>query len=147
MNRNVCIVPLCVLMLIVCCGPVPAGAVVPNEDAQVTVVTKEQNGEQIQVRTCDTIRVGLPTAGGTGYAWYLDEPDSEAVEVVPEGAIPAADDGRTGMPVINVWRLRGKQAGDAEIRLDLYRQWEGRERAIDHFEVKLRIVDGKECGL
>jgi predicted secreted protein len=44
-----------------------------------------------------------------------------------------------GAPVMGVWLMKAKNKGSTEIKMDYYRIWEGKDKATEHFSVKLLI--------
>ena len=108
---------------------------------RTVIVRKEQMGQELQMKPGDNIRIELPTSGGTGYAWYIDQPDSDHVELISEETKTDSEKGKVGAPVTSVWIFRVKKEGQSEIRLDYYRKWEGKEKAADHFFVKVHIAE------
>jgi predicted secreted protein len=104
------------------------------------IIRKEQNGLELRVRPGDIIRVELPTSGGTGYAWFIDLPDSRLVELISEETKTDTEKGKVGAPVTSVWLFRAGKEGWSEIKLDYYRKWEGKEKSADHFFIKVHIT-------
>ncbi len=47
--------------------------------------------------------------------------------------------GKVGGPVLRLWTLKSKKGGQCAIKTDYFRVWEGRTRAIKHFEVRVFI--------
>ena len=45
-----------------------------------------------------------------------------------------------GAPVLTVWKLRAKKPGTSFVRMNCYRQWEGREKTVSRFEVQVKIT-------
>lgn len=110
-------------------------------DVRMVVVRKEQSGQELRVKPGDNIRIELPTSGGTGYAWYIDNPDPDHVEFISEETKTDSEKGKVGAPVTSVWLFRVKKEGQSEIKLDYYRKWEGKEKSADHFFVKIHIAE------
>ena len=51
----------------------------------------------------------------------------------------SVSDGRVGGPVLGLWTFRAKEPGTVEIKMDYYRIWEGSAKAIDHFQVRIKV--------
>ena len=107
-------------------------------DGNVVIIKKQDNGQEIEVKRGDVIQIELQSMGSTGYTWYLDTIDIERVEFMTEET-KVLKEGVMGAPVLDVWRLRALKKGHADIKMDYYREWEGIERAIDHFLIRLNI--------
>ena len=45
-----------------------------------------------------------------------------------------------GSPVRFVWVLRARETGSTVIRMSYYRIWEGKEKALQRFEVGIDII-------
>jgi predicted secreted protein len=110
------------------------------------ILTMEDNGKEVDLSVGGTIKVELKDIGTTGYAWYTDKLDAsrlklineEMADIVPENPErgPAA-----GAPKLKIWTFKAVAPGDTSLRLLQYRVWEGKEHAINKFEVKLHITD------
>jgi predicted secreted protein len=101
-------------------------------------VGKAENGNIIEVRCGDMIRIELEALGAAGYNWYVDNLNTDFLELMPEITRRAPGE-KTGGPVTGVWLFKTKNKGISEIKMDHYRIWEGKEAAIGHFSVKLSI--------
>jgi predicted secreted protein len=108
---------------------------------RLVIVRKEQSGQELRVKPGDNIRIELPTSGGTGYAWYIDHPDPDHMELISVETKTDSEKGKVGAPVTSVWLFRVKKEGQSEIKLNYYREWEGKEKSADHFFVKVHIVE------
>jgi predicted secreted protein len=109
----------------------------PSREESTITVGKDQNGQEIAVRSGDTIEVQLKGMGGTGYWWYLDDLPVDYLELVSEKT--TFPEGRAGAPVTGVWRLKAKEPGHTQIKMDYYRKWEGIRQAADHFVITINI--------
>lgn len=109
--------------------------------SKVVVITQEQNKKEICVRPGDIIQVELPIPGAAGYAWYVDDLNSEYFEFVLEKTRIKKESGKTGASVTGVWRFKVKKEGKSCIKMDCFRSWEGRERSVDHFWVRVVMKD------
>jgi predicted secreted protein len=112
-------------------------------DQNTVIIRKEQSGAEFRVKPGATIRLELPALGGAGYAWYLDSLSTDHLQLVSEHTETIPGQGGTGAPVMAVWRFRTTKEGRGEIKLDYYRNWEGKEKSIDHFIVKIHITGGE----
>ncbi len=107
--------------------------------ADVTVVHLQDNGKEIQVNSGNLIELALEMQAGTGYLWEFQRLDGEHFAIVQSQTRPLADQTRVGGPMLQVWRLQTKAPGEARLSLDYLRPWEGRARAVKHFQIKVHI--------
>lgn len=100
------------------------------------------NGKRIEVKVGDEMQIELKAMGGAGYAWYFDNLNHEFFELLEEERKASAPKKRelVGTPVLTVWKLRAKKPGTSSIKMLYYRQWEGKEKAVNQFEVVVDIV-------
>jgi predicted secreted protein len=98
------------------------------------------NGKKIELKVGDEIEIELKAVGSAGYAWYLDKLDRDFFDLMGEERKVAAPEkgGVVGTPVLMVWKLKARKPATSFIRMLYYRQWEGKEKAANQFEV---IVD------
>jgi len=81
----------------------------------------------------------LEEKGATGYLWELDELDNKYFEVIKIETRSIAKEGITGAPVTKVWQLKTKQPGKTTLKMFYYRPWEGKQKAVDAFNIKVEI--------
>jgi len=104
-------------------------------------INKLDNNKEITVKVGDVIHIELERFGGTGYDWHIDKPSGECLELISERTDTAATDKAiVGAPVTKEWELRAINKGDTEVVLRLYRAWEGKEKAIDLFKIRVKIL-------
>jgi len=106
------------------------------------VVGANLNGKKIEVRVGEEIQIELGAIGGTGYSWYFDDLDSDFFDLIDEGTkvIAGEKEGAAGNPVVMIWKLSAKKAGASVLRMSYYRVWEGRKKAVRHFEINVDIA-------
>lgn len=120
--------------------PQPAAPADVNDNAIIVVITGRDNGRRIAVKRGNVIRLELVRSGGTGYEWYLDESCKEYFDLLKEDKEEISKKGLVGTPVITRWQLKAVRQGDAELKLLLYRNWEGKEKAASSFQVGVKIL-------
>ena len=100
------------------------------------------NGKKITAKTGDEIQIELETMGGTGYSWYADELDRNFLQILEEGtkALGRETERIGGNPVVMFWRLKALKTGITTLKMNYYRIWEGKVKAIKHFEIEIHIV-------
>jgi predicted secreted protein len=106
-------------------------------DATITV-TKEQGGREIALKVGNILRIELTAKGGTGYLWFVEAAGAPCLKLMSEAAQKIGEP-RPGSPVRQVWLFKAEQPGTCEINLAYCRPWEGVDKAVDHFRLKLRI--------
>jgi len=121
------------------CGPLVLLFAAGLTVAAGRVVQMPDNGKEIQVKTGEVFELSLDEQGGTGYTWEFNRFDNKRFQVMGAETRHLADLPRVGGPVLRVWRLKAKAPGLSRLSLDYLRPWEGRAKAVKHFEVKVRI--------
>ena len=107
-------------------------------DGKTVVLSKQDSGKQIDVKTGEVVQVELEAMGTAGYQWFVESLDQEVLRLVSEET-EVLHPGRLGAPVLMVWRFEMIKEGTTEIKMNHYRSWEGKEHSTDHFEVRLNI--------
>jgi predicted secreted protein len=102
------------------------------------ILSEKDSGREIIVQAGDLLEIRLEGTGGTGYSWHLNTLDDQYL-ILSDAETSEASEGKTGGPVMNIWRLKTLSTGTTEIRIDYYREWEGIQSAIKHFSLTLSI--------
>lgn len=104
------------------------------------MLTIEDHEKEITVRLGDTIQIELERAGATGYDWHIDGAYKEDFILLSmEDKQKTVEHGVLGAPIVKTWRLQTIRRGKTELAIYLYRDWEGRNAAIDTFSIKAAI--------
>jgi len=103
-------------------------------------LSKGDNGREITIEIGDVLHIELKRFGGTGYEWYLDESYEKYFELMKKGTETLQSRNLVGTPVVRTWELIAIEKGETEIRLFLYRNWEGQDKAVETFKVKVKIL-------
>jgi len=108
---------------------------------ETVIVSKAFNGREIKVRSGGIIRVDLEELGAAGYTWAIQDLERGHFEIlsVQTGDAPSASE-VTGKPVVRSWMIRATKKGRAELKFLNYRPWEGQEKAIDSFVLRVTIL-------
>jgi len=113
-------------------------------EGNTVIIKKEDNNRELSIQKGDIVQIELEGTGTTGYWWHFvvpdSEPDSEYVQLVSEETKALAE-GKTGAPTLGIWRFQALKKGNADIRMAYYRTWEGRERALEQFLIRITIKD------
>lgn len=111
-----------------------------KKEGKKIIISKEDINKEITVGVGDVIQIELEAAGATGYWWYIDNLDKEYLNLASEETKQQnADSNLAGAPVMGIWVFKALKAGETEIKMDYYRNWEEKESASDHFLIKLKI--------
>jgi len=102
-----------------------------------TTLQEKDNGKEIQVKVGTIIELSLKELGSAGYKWEFDRLDEKHFELVKRETRPLSN--LLGAPVLITWRLKAKNPGESQLALDYFRSWEGRDKAVKHFLVKVNI--------
>lgn len=109
-----------------------------TDDKILMKLTKGDNGKKITLHRGEKFRIELKELGSAGYNWYFDNLNEEQLELVSKST-RAISEGKVGAPVMGIWLMAAKNKGTTEIKMDYYRIWEGKNKATEHFSVKLLI--------
>ena len=107
-------------------------------DGKTVVLSKQDSGKQIDVKTREVVQVELEAMGTAGYQWFVENLDQDILRLVSEETKVLQPE-RLGAPVLMIWKFEVIKEGTTEMRMDHYRSWEGKEHPTDHFEVTLNI--------
>jgi predicted secreted protein len=119
-------------------------AFIHNPEGKMMTITREDSGKEIRVTVGDIIQVELSGLGSAGYGWHPEQIDRTLLELLSEETQKATGEGRIGAPVKGLWRFKAIKEGQTEIRMLHYRIWEGKEKATDHFYIKVLITKEEE---
>lgn len=106
---------------------------------KTVVIAKEDNGKEIAVPKGAIFEVRLEHAGGTGYLWEIVEPDETHLRVLGSTEVPLKNERMLGGPLLKTWKIKALKVGQADLKILLYRPWEGTEKAADSLHVKILI--------
>ncbi|MGA9994437.1 MAG: protease inhibitor I42 family protein [Pyrinomonadaceae bacterium] len=102
-------------------------------------LSKADNGKSIEARPGDRIVIHLEENPTTGYRWTAEQTDDATVELQDSDYTPAGTG--IGGGGERVMTFEAKAAGTANLRLKMWRQWEGDSSATERFNVTLRVKD------
>jgi predicted secreted protein len=100
---------------------------------------KSDSGREIAINLGDIVVIELERSGSTGYEWYVDESYKEHFELIREDTETSNGRGLVGTPVVRKWVLKAITKGKTEIKLYLYRDWEGKNKSVDRFSLEVEI--------
>ncbi|HVP79274.1 MAG TPA: protease inhibitor I42 family protein [Thermodesulfobacteriota bacterium] len=135
------LIPL-VASFCIACASYAGSAKTSNKMSQKILLDMNSNGKKIELKVGDEIQIELKAMGSAGYAWYFDKLDQNFFYLIGEErkdvALEKGD--VVGTSVLMVWKLRAKKSGTTFIRMSHYRQWEGKDKAINQFEILVDIT-------
>lgn len=107
--------------------------------SELIEVGEHQNGQQIELRPQQTLRVTLPEVRTAGFRWSL-RTSSQLI------LVPLADDlGSTpsaaGGAAQHQWVFRAEEAGTTELVFEYDRPWARATVAARTFSVSVRVTD------
>ena len=116
-------------------------AMKPQESGSEMIrLTQNDNGKELTVPLGAVIQIELAAAGGTGYLWQFDDLDREHFELLKTETVKDEKPGLIGAPTVMRWQVKTRQQGQADLKLDYFRPWEGKDKAADRFVIKVRIT-------
>ena len=105
------------------------------------IITRQDQEKEIIIQTGTIFQIQLEEKGGTGYTWDFDKLNNEYFELLNvETKSIVRKEGSTGNPIIKIWHLKARQKGTAELTLYYYRPWEDKNKAVDRFHIKFKIM-------
>jgi predicted secreted protein len=105
------------------------------------LVDINSKGKRIEVKVGDEIRIELKGVGSTGYEWHFDILDNNFFEITTKDKKTSAGQGDVvGLSYVAIWKLRAKTPGSSTIKMSYYRVWEGKDKAIDQFEIHIDVT-------
>ena len=134
---SVTLVILAVFGQIVFCHGTAFSEEVMNKE-NLVILTKQDQGKEIEVKVGDVVQIELEAMGTAGYQWFVESPDQEMLKLVSEETKVLHPE-NLGSPVLMVWKFEMIKEGSTEIKMNHYRSWEGKEHSTDHFEVRIKI--------
>jgi inhibitor of cysteine peptidase len=102
-------------------------------------LTELDDGRTIEARVGDTVELVLPENATTGYRWAFDGLDEQAVRA-SEGEL-VGKPAKVGSGGDVRWRLTALAPATTEVKLKLWRRWEGDRSIQKRFAVRLTTKD------
>jgi inhibitor of cysteine peptidase len=101
-------------------------------------LTRADAGGRIELRVGEVVVVRLPENASTGFVWSRENA-SDALRLVGSEYLPAGD-GRVGSGGQRSLSFQAVATGTAQLRLKLWREWEGDKSIVDRFAVTVQVV-------
>jgi inhibitor of cysteine peptidase len=100
-------------------------------------MTEADDGKTVEVHVGDTIDLSLHENAAAGYRWAFEFLDSKLI-AAQEGEY-AGSTGAVGSGSAMKWTLKAIAVGATEVRLKLWRHWEGDASVQKRFAVTLVV--------
>ncbi len=110
-----------------------------DPEAKTVVITKADDGKEITVPEGAILEVRLKQSGGTGYSWEIVDPDETHLKVLQSTDTPLKQGLIVGGPLLKTWQIKAVKRGQTQLKILLYRTWEGTEKAVDRLQVSIQI--------
>ena len=135
------LIPLVTLYCLACVS-YAGSAERSNKMSQKILLDINSNGRKIELKVGDEIQIELKTVGSAGYSWYIINLDRDFFDLMGEErkSIAPEKGDVVGTPVVMVWKLRTRKPGTSMIRMSYYRLWEGKDKAVNQFEILVDIT-------
>jgi predicted secreted protein len=106
---------------------------------KAVVITKNDDGKEISVPEGAIVEVRLEQHGGTGYLWQIVGLDQTHLKVLNSTETPLRGGRIVGGPLLKTWQIQAVKPGQTDLKMLLYRPWEGAQKAAESFQVKIVI--------
>ena len=120
----------------VTCAPPPVHTTPAGTDV---ILTKDNAGSNVGLKSGDMLEVRLPENPTTGYRWAVDSVDTRVLQLDTTPYEPATDAG-VGGGGTRVFRFSVAGSGSSVLRLKLWREWEGDQSILERFEVTINAT-------
>jgi inhibitor of cysteine peptidase len=125
------------VLLMLICGATAARSQTTMPE-QATTLTQQDNGRTVSLPVGQTATLSLPENATTGYRWAIDSIDSAIIAV--GGEQPRYPSGPPGSGGHVEWTLTAKAPGSTDLRLKLWRSWEGDASIAERFSVRFQVI-------
>ena len=103
------------------------------------IVTRAQERGRVDLRSGDTLVVRLAETPSSGFRWAVEGSLPAPLISTSDTFLPSPDSA-VGGGGIRELSFRASAAGSCELRLVLWRQWEGESSITNRFSVRVSIV-------
>ena len=107
--------------------------------AVVKILTSADGGSRLELRVGDVLVVRLPENPSTGFVWSREGSGGDALRLVRSEYLPTAE-GAVGGGGQRSFSFRAIATGTVEMRLKLWREWEGDKSIVDRFVATVRVM-------
>jgi predicted secreted protein len=107
--------------------------------SRTVLIQEEDNDKEITITRGDIIQIELKETGASGYKWHLSKLDPAYLELISEETKKISEK-ELGAPVKAYWKIMALKKGNTEILIHYYRSWEGQDKALRHYRVKIHVI-------
>jgi inhibitor of cysteine peptidase len=101
-------------------------------------LTRADNGKSITMQVNDLLLLSLDENPTTGFQWAVDGGGSDLVELQSSEYLPARES-KVGGGGQRVLTFKAQRAGIDQLRLKLWREWQGEPSVVERFTVTLQV--------
>jgi inhibitor of cysteine peptidase len=101
------------------------------------VLTERDNGGSFEVKRGEEVTVRLDETASSGYRWAVDSRNDPVLHFQSDGVVSSSP--AIGSKSAVEFDFQAAQAGSTEIRLKLWRDWEGDTSIADRFAATVRV--------
>jgi inhibitor of cysteine peptidase len=127
--------------VVAACSMYPHSGVCDNNPENGTepmlLITEKDNGQTVDTRLGETVRINLPENATTGYRWAIDHYDEKFIEVISTEPQYTSNAVGSGGEIAFIFRC--KKVGTGEIVLKYWRHWEGTLSITSRFRLRLKV--------
>ena len=105
----------------------------------VKTLTRTDGGSTVELRVGDVVAVRLTENPSTGFVWSTESANGDALRLVGSEYLTPADGGVGGGGQRSLL-FRAVATGTVELRLKLWREWEGDKSIVDRFAATVRVM-------
>lgn len=102
-----------------------------------TTLTEADNGSSVEVHVGETVVLRLHENAATGYRWTFEDLDTSVVSVRGDKYLQRTE--AVGSGGDTLWTLGATAPGKTQVKLKLWRRWEGDSSIQKRFAVTLVI--------
>jgi inhibitor of cysteine peptidase len=100
-------------------------------------LTGADSGRTVTLHVGDELRLTLYENASTGFRWSVEAFDAQVVALRPQGHSPRS--AAVGSGGDTTWSLQAKAAGTTQLRLKLWRAWEGDASVQQRFLLNVKV--------
>lgn len=108
------------------------------------ILTPLQHQQTIVIKPKEVLLVKLPASPSTGYLWFFEKPNSEAIKIVQDWKFTPWNKKQLNSAGDTTWRFTAQQEGEVTLKFVYRKPWEGPEiEPLDFREYKIIISHTK----
>jgi inhibitor of cysteine peptidase len=108
---------------------------------RIITLTESDHGRTVSVCRGDVVEVSLPENPTTGFRWAVEGLEGAGVSLLSAALLPSPANAGLGHGGVRVFRFATGNAGNVQLRLKRWREWEGADSITARFDVTLNVRD------